>query len=107
LGSKPVWIESAIHLALYLLCGVLRQVKVKLASWWRSYTRAFKRYALELSRHMTIKDVARHLKVSWDIIRDIYKRSLKRRFARPKLHKLEQIAIHETSIGKGHRYLTI
>jgi transposase len=30
-----------------------------------------------------------------------------RRFARPKLHKLKQIAIDEISIGKGHRYLTV
>ncbi len=51
--------------------------------------------------------MARHLGVSWDVIKDIQKRSLKRRLARPKLHKLKQIAIDEISIGKGHRYLTI
>ena len=107
IGSKPVWLELAIERVLCLICGVLRQVKVSFASWRRSYTRAFERYALELSRHMTIKDVARHLGVSWDVIKDIQKRSLKRRFARPKLHKLKQIAIDEISIGKGHRYLTI
>jgi len=107
IGSKPVWIELAIQRVLCLICGVLRQVKVNFASWRRSYTRAFERYALELSRHMTIKDVARHLGVSWDVIKDIQKRSLKRRFASPKLHKLKQIAIDEISIGKGHRYLTI
>jgi transposase len=56
---------------------------------------------------MTIKAVARHLQVSWDVIKDIQKRSLSRRFARPKLHKLKQIAIDEITIGKGHRYLTI
>jgi transposase len=56
---------------------------------------------------MTIKDVARHLGVSWDVIKDIQKRSLMRRFARPKLKKLKQIAIDEITIGKGHRYLTI
>ena len=39
----------------------------------RSYTRAFERYALELSRCMTIQDVAHHLGVSWDLIKEIYK----------------------------------
>ncbi|MCX6036700.1 MAG: ISL3 family transposase [Chloroflexi bacterium] len=107
IGSKPVWIELAVQRVLCLLCGVLRQVKVNFAAWRRSYTRAFERYALELSRHMTIKDAARHLGMSWDVIKDIQKRSLKRRFARPKLHQLKQIAIDEISIGKGHRYLTI
>jgi transposase len=56
---------------------------------------------------MTIKDVARHLKVSWDVIKDIQKRHLSKRFARPKLKRLQQLAIDEISIGKGHRYLTI
>jgi transposase len=107
IGLKPVWIELAVQRVFCLLCQVVRQVKVKFAFWRRSYTRAFERYALELSRHMTIKDVARHLQVSWDVIKDIQKRSLSRRFARPKLHKLKQIAIDEITIGKGHRYLTI
>jgi len=33
-----------------------------------SYTRAFARYVLELSRRMTIQDVAEHLQVSWDLV---------------------------------------
>src|SRR3989339_832436 len=57
-GLKPVWIEVAVQRVFCLLCRVLRQVKVSFAFWRRSYTRAFERYALELSRHMTIKDVA-------------------------------------------------
>ena len=56
---------------------------------------------------MTIKDVAAHMGVSWDVIKDIRKRNLNRRFAKPKLRKLKRIAIDEISIGKGHRYLTI
>ena len=107
IGSKPVWIEMPVQRVLCLLCGILRQVKVNFAFWRRSYTRAFARYALELARHMTIKDVARHLGVSWDVIKDIQKHYLQKRFARPKLHKLKQIAIDEISICKGHRHLTI
>ena len=42
----------------------------------KHYTRAFERYALELSRHMTIQDVAEHLQVSWDTIKEIQARSL-------------------------------
>lgn len=56
---------------------------------------------------MTILDVARHLGVSWDMIKDIQKRRLKKRFARPKLKKFKKIAVDEISIGSGHRYLTI
>jgi len=56
---------------------------------------------------MTILDVARHLGVSWDVIKNIQKRYLKKRFCRPKLKKLKRLAIDEITIGKGHRYLTI
>jgi transposase len=107
IGSKPVWIEFPVPRVHCLLCGIVRQVKIKFASWRRSYTRVFERHVLDLSRHMTIKDVARHLGVSWDVIKDIQKRNLSRRFSFPQLHKLKQIAIDEITIGKGHRYLTI
>src|ERR1700722_14929657 len=40
--------------------GVVRQVSVPFADPRRSYTKAFERYALHLSRRMTIRDVARH-----------------------------------------------
>ena len=85
----------------------MRQVKLHFADPRKSYTRAFERYALDLSRHMTIKAVAQHLPVSWDTIKDIQAASLKRRFGTPKLGKLKQIAIDEISIGKGHNYLTV
>ena len=107
IGSKPVWIELPVPRISVCLCNIVRQVKVKFALRRRSYTRAFERYALELSRHMTIKDVARHLGVSRDVIKDIQKRNLIRHFAFPQFHKLKQIAIDEITIGKGHRYLTI
>jgi transposase len=88
-------------------CGVVRQVKLQFADPRRTYTKAFERYALELSRSMTILDVARHLGVSWDIIKDIQKRDLSRRYAKPKLKNLGRIAIDEIAVAKGHRYLTV
>jgi len=56
---------------------------------------------------MTIQDTAHHLGVSWDVVKEIQKRYLQRRFSRPKLGKLKEIAIDEISIGKRHRYLTV
>jgi transposase len=88
-------------------CGVVRQVKVPFADPRRSYTSAFERYALERSRRMTIRDVAKHLGVGWDLIKDIQKRDLSRRYAKPKLKHLRHLAIDEIAIAKGHRYLTI
>jgi len=107
IGSKPVAIVLAVQRVLCLVCDSLRQIQLGFADPRRRYTHQFERYALDLSRCMTIKDVADHLNVSWDVIKDIQKRYLIRRFSRPKLNRLKHIAIDEISIGKGHRYLTI
>jgi transposase len=107
IGLKPVSILLAIQRVWCVACDVVRQVRIGFADQRRSYTRSFERYALELLRHMTIQDVAQHLGVSWDVIKDIEKRNLKKRFSRPKLRKLKRIAIDEISIGRGHQYLTI
>jgi transposase len=88
-------------------CGRVRQVKVPFADPRRSYTRSFERYVLELSRSMTIRDVAHHLDIGWDTVKDIQKRDLTRRFAKPKLKHLRALAIDEIAVAKGHRYLTV
>lgn len=107
IGKKPTYIMAAIQRVLCLTCHLVRQIDIGFADPKRSYTKSFERYAVELCRHMTISDVARHLGVSWDVIKGIEKRYLKKRFNKPKLKKLTQIAIDEISIGSGHRYLTI
>lgn len=107
IGSKPVWIELAVPRLWCPACGKTRQARIGFADPKVSYTRSFERYALELSSHMTIQAVARHLGVSWDVVKDIQKRYLQRRFARLPLQDLRQIAIDEIRIGKGHRYLTV
>lgn len=107
IGKKPVLIKLALQRVFCLVCQIVRQVNSGFADPLRSYTKAFERYALDLSKHMTIKDVAIHLGVSWEVIKDIQKRSLQKRFARLKLKHLKEIAIDEISIGKRHRYFTI
>jgi transposase len=107
IGSRPVLLQFKVPRVFCFGCGMVRQVKLGFADPKKHYTRAFERYALELSRHMTIQAVAEHLQVSWDTIKEIQARSLQRRFGKPKLHKLQQIAIDEIAVGKGHRYLTV
>jgi transposase len=107
IGHKPVTVILPIPRVECLSCGIVRQTPVTFADPRRSYTRAFERYALELGRVMTIQDVARHLQVGWDTIKDIQKRDLYRRFRKPRLRKLKQIAIDEIAVGAGHRYLTV
>jgi len=107
IGTKPVQIQFAVPRVYCFVCQTVRQVKLRFADPRKRYTRAFERYALDLSRHMTIKAVAQHLQVSWDTIKDIQATALQRRFGAPKLGKLKQIAIDEIAVGKGHSYLTV
>jgi transposase len=107
IGHKPVTIILPIPRVECRACQFVRQVTLPFADPRRRYTKAFERYALELSRLMTIQDVARHLGVSWDTIKDIQKRDLQYRFKKPRLGKLKHIAIDEISVGHGHRYLTV
>src|SRR3954464_3405637 len=107
IGRRATLVVLPIPRVECLACGLVRQVKVPFADPRRSYTNAFERYALELSRRMTIRDVAKHLGVGWDMIKDIQKRDLSRRYAKPKLKHLRRIAIDEIAIAKGHRYLTV
>jgi transposase len=107
IGGKATFINFAVPRVQCGDCGIVRQVKIRFAQFRRSYTKAFERYVLELSKHMTIKDVAKHLKASWDLVKDIQKRYLQKRFARPQIKYLRKIAIDEISIGRGHRYLTV
>jgi transposase len=107
IGSRPTTVVLFVPRVQCLVCGVVRQVENSFADPRRGYTRSFERYALELSRRMTIRDVASHLGVGWDVIKDIQKRDLKRRFAKPKLKSMSLMAIDEIAVAKGHRYLTI
>jgi len=107
IGKKQIYIALHIPRVECHLCGIVRQIEIGFADPRRTYTKSFERYVLELSRHMTIKDVARHLGVSWDVVKDIQKRYLTKRYSHPRLKDLKLIAIDEICIGRGHRYLTV
>ncbi len=105
IGGRGTYVSFAIPRVECQTCELVRQVEISFADARRSYTKSFERYALELSRSMTIRDVARHLNVGWDLIKDFQKRDLSRRYA--KLKHLRCIAIDEIAVAKGHCYLTV
>jgi transposase len=107
IGKQPTFLEFKVPRVLCFSCTKVRQVKIGFAEPKKHYTRSFARYALDLCRHMTIQDVADHLLIGWDTIKEIQSQYLRRRFGKPKLKNLKQLAIDEINIGKGHRYLTV
>ena len=107
IGFKPVWLLVEIPRVQCLACGNLRYIRLGIAASMRRYTHAFERFVLGLTRAMTLKDVSRLIGLGWGGVKDILKRHLARRFARPPLGKLRYIAIDEISVKKGHKYLTL
>jgi transposase len=107
IGTHPVSIELPVQRLWCSDCGKTRQARVAFADERRSYTRPFERYVLELCRRMSMLDVAHHLGVGWDRVKDIQKRHLHRHFAKPKLKDVKHIAIDEISVGKGFRFVTV
>lgn len=107
IGFKPVWLAVKVPRIKCRDCSCIRRIDLKIADARRWHTKAFERYAQALSRKMTMQDVADLLGVGWDVIKDIQKRDLIKRFSKPPLGKLEYIAIDEISVRKGQKYLTI
>lgn len=107
IGDKPVTIRYDVPRVECRKCGTIRQVRLKFARSYSRYTHEFEHYVLSLLQCATIKDVAALVKVSWDVVKEIAKRNLRRRYRRPRLKGVRRIAIDEIAVGKGHRYLSI
>jgi transposase len=106
IGGRATYIKAHIPKVECKDCQTNRQIKIGFADSRFTFTRALGRYVLGLSRFMTIKAVSNHLQLSWDIVKTIQKRYLQKRYKKPNLKGLDQIAIDEICIGKG-RYLTV
>ncbi|MBZ0272913.1 ISL3 family transposase [bacterium] len=107
IGRQVIVLRYAVPRLECRACGAVRQVRLSFADEHRRFTRSFERFVLELSRHMTIQSVARHLSIGWHVVKDIQKRYLRRRFRRIPLRKLKRIAIDEIAERKGRKYLTV
>lgn len=107
IGRKAVFIDLAVQRIECTQCQVVRQVKTRFSDGHKRYTYAFERLVLDLSRYMTIKAVACHLGVSWDLVKEIQKDNLTKRYRSVKLAKVKRIAIDEIYQGKKLGYLSI
>lgn len=106
-GGREVLFQLPVQRVECNDCGVVRQVEIGFADPRVSYTKRFERYVLELLRFATIQDVARHLHISWDVIKEIQKADLGKRFSKPNLKSLRKLAVDEIAVAKGHSYMTV
>lgn len=107
IGGKPVYILAALQRLECKICGMIRQEHIQYAESKKTYTHSFRRYALELSRIGTIQDVANHLQISWDVVKEIQKEYLQAHYGKPDIKNVQRIAIDEFAVKKGHNYMTV
>ena len=107
LGNKAAFLSVELY---RLKCGNCSHV------WWpilsfakakKRFTKSFEQYVVELMRFSTIEHVAKFLRVSWSLIKNIHKAYLLREYQSPDLKSIQYIGVDEFSITKGHRYMTI
>lgn len=88
-------------------CNYDQQENIPFATGSRSYTHRFAKYVVDLLRGMTLQDVANHLQVSWDTVKEIHSTYLTRHYCPPSLKGVRNIGIDEFAVKKGHVYKTI
>lgn len=106
IGRQPVFLRVPVQRVYCRTCRKLRQVALGFAEPRRSYTRSLERLVLELCPVMCLQDVAAYLQVGWDLVKEIYARSLEQRRQTLNLRGLRHLAIDELSVGKG-RFLSL
>ena len=71
------------------------------------HIRAFERFVVDLCRIATIKHVANFLGVGWSLVKEIFKRYLRRKLKKLSLRRVRYIAVDEFSIYTGQQYMTV
>lgn len=107
-GSKPCYLSLQIQRYCCKRCGAVWQSDIPFTHGQVSYTYRFSSYVLDLLRMgNTIKDVAQHLHVGWNMVKEIHKKYLKSKYSSPPLKEVHRIGIDEFATRKGHIYKTI
>jgi transposase len=70
-------------------------------------TRSFIRHILDLLSFGTIKDVAEHVGLGWDAVKELHQEALGKKYENIPLSDVEYVTIDEFSIRKGHKYMTV
>ena len=107
IGSKPVFLALHLHRLQCRTCGGMRQEPIQVSFPKKRWSRMLARYVVELLQHATVEDVARHLRMSWDTIKEIHAFALEKKFRRRRIAHLQYLGVDEVAVRRGHRYLTV
>lgn len=88
-------------------CDFDRQQDISFADGGKGYIKRLATYVVDMLKIGTIKDVANHLGMSWDTVKEIHKTYLTRHYSNPSIKGVTRISIDEFAVRKGHLYKTI
>ena len=102
IGGKKVIVRMKVqrYKCMNEECDYDQQENIPFATGSRSYTHRFAKYVVDLLRGMTLQDVANHLNISWNTVKE-------RHYCPPSLKGVKNIGIDEFAVRKGHIYKTI
>ena len=90
-----------------MLCWKCGKVKTEELDWIANnpfYTKRFAYYVGRKCRAMTVKDVAKELKLDWDTVKALGKEYMEKQLCRNPVAAPWVIGIDEISLRKGHIY---
>ena len=106
-GQRETFLVIDINRVFCPSCNKVRQVKLKVADPYKSYTKRLGKSILVDTEYMTIKDVSERYKVDFGISYNIMADDLLARYKNIDLSNVTIIAVDEILYKHGHKYLTI
>ena len=106
-GRRRQWVVLHGHYQKCCCCGRTLREPIFFAEGKKRYIRAFERLVIDLCRIAPIKHVAEYLGVGWDLVKEIFKKHLRKKYKRRRFRHVRYLAIDEFAVRKGHRYMTL
>ena len=107
LAATRVWVTCRYRKLFCTKCGHINIENLELFHPYLRVTNRLALYIHQLCKVMTVKDVAKHVKLDWKTIKNIDKNFLEAEYGQPDLSDLKTLAVDEIAIRKGHQYLTV
>ena len=107
IGPKEVVLVVEVPKCECRVCGKSFEHSPPFAPANSHYSGALTRFVCELSRFMSLGDVARWTHLGWDTVKNIVKSDLSRRYDSVPLTGVRRIGVDENYLGKKAKYVTL
>ena len=103
-GDARIYLEVEVRRVRCKRCGKVKREKLPWLANNPFYTKRFSSYVGRKCRAMTIKDVAKELKLDWHTVKALDKEYMQEQLRRNPVAAPRAIGIDEISLRKGHTY---